>query len=74
MKALDPQIVVEEIEILRRVAITPEVEKNGLGSMTLERMKNTVDFINKNIEVPGEKLTAEQIYAPGYLPEKPITP
>ena len=74
VKALDPQIVVEEIEILRRVAITPEVEKNGLGSMTLERMKTTVDFINKNIDVPGEKLTAEQIYAPGYLPEKPITP
>ncbi len=74
VKALDPQIIVEEIEILRRIAITPEVQKNGLGSMTLERMKNTVDFINKNIEVPGEKLTAEQIYAPGYLPEKPITP
>lgn len=74
VKALDPQIVVEEIEILRRVAITPEVEKNGLGTMTLERMKTTVEFINKNIEVPGEKLTAEQIYAPGYLPEKPITP
>ena len=74
VKALDPQIVVEEIEILRRVAITPEVEKNGLGSMTLERMKNTVDFINKNIDVPGEKLSAEQIYAPGYLPEKPIVP
>jgi len=74
VKALDPQIVVEEIEILRRVAITPEVQKNGLGSMTLERMKNTVDFINKNIEVSGEKLTAEQIYAPGYLPEKPILP
>jgi NitT/TauT family transport system substrate-binding protein len=74
VKALDPQIVVEEIEILRRVAITPEVEKNGLGTMTLDRMKTTVDFINKNIDVPGEKLTAEQIYAPGYLPEKPITP
>ena len=60
--------------ILERVAITPEVEKNGLGTMTLERMKATVDFINNNIEVPGEKLTAEQIYAPGYLPEKPILP
>jgi hypothetical protein len=24
--------------------------------------------------VPGQKLTAEQIYAPGYLPEKPILP
>jgi NitT/TauT family transport system substrate-binding protein len=74
VKALDPQIIVEEIALLRRVAITPEVEKNGYGSMTLDRMKNTVDFINKNIDVPGEKLTAEQIYAPGYLPVKPITP
>jgi NitT/TauT family transport system substrate-binding protein len=74
VKALDPQIIVEEIDILRRIAITPDVQKNGLGSMTLDRMKTTVDFINKNIEVPGQKLTAEQIYAPGYLPEKPILP
>jgi NitT/TauT family transport system substrate-binding protein len=39
-----------------------------------ERMKNTVDFINKNIEVPGERLTAEQIFRAGYLPEVPIKP
>jgi NitT/TauT family transport system substrate-binding protein len=74
VKALDPKIIVEEIEILRRVAITPEVQKNGYGSMTLERMKTTVDFINNHIDVPGEKLTVEQIYAPGYLPATPITP
>ena len=74
VKALDPKIIVEEIEILRRVAITPEVQKNGYGSMTLERMKTTVDFINSHIDVPGEKLTVEQIYAPGYLPATPITP
>jgi NitT/TauT family transport system substrate-binding protein len=74
VKALDPQVIVEEIEILRRVAITPEVERNGLGFITPERMKNTVDFINKNIEVTGEKLTAEQIYVPGFLPERPILP
>jgi len=74
VKALDPKIIVEEIEILRRVAITPDVQKNGYGSMTLERMKTTVDFINSHIDVPGEKLTVEQIYAPGYLPATPITP
>ncbi|MGC2777303.1 MAG: ABC transporter substrate-binding protein [Bradyrhizobium sp.] len=74
VKALDPQIIVEEIEILRRVAITPEVQKNGFGSMTLERMKTTVDFINSHVDVPGEKLTVGQIYAPGYLPGTPITP
>ena len=74
VKALDPQIVVEEIAILKRIAITPDVEKNGFGYVSPERMKNTVDFINKNIEVSGDKLTAEQIYRPGYLPETPIKP
>src|SRR4029077_10943513 len=74
VKALDPQIVVEEIAILKRIAITPDVEKNGFGYVSPERMKNTVDFINKNIEVSGDKLTADQIYRPGYLPETPIKP
>ena len=62
VKALDPQIVVEEIQILKRIAITPDVEKNGFGYVSMDRMKNTVDFINKNIEVSGDKLTAEQIF------------
>jgi NitT/TauT family transport system substrate-binding protein len=37
-------------------------------------MKNTVHFINKNIEVPGEKLNPDRIYRAGYLPEVPIKP
>jgi NitT/TauT family transport system substrate-binding protein len=74
VKALNPEIIVEEIQILKRIAITPDVEKNGFGHVSMERMKNTVDFINKNIEVPGDKLTADQIYRPGYLPEVPIKP
>lgn len=45
VKALDPQVIVEEIDILRRVAITPEVQKNSYVTMTLDRMKKTVDFI-----------------------------
>jgi NitT/TauT family transport system substrate-binding protein len=74
VKALNPEIIVEEIQILKRIAITPDVEKNGFGYVSMERMKNTVDFINNNIEVPGDKLTADQIYRPGYLPEVPIKP
>jgi NitT/TauT family transport system substrate-binding protein len=74
VKALDPQIVVEEINILRRLAVTDDVKKNGYGYVSTERMKNTVDFINKNIEVAGERLTADQIFVPGFLPEKPILP
>ncbi|MBX3551133.1 MAG: ABC transporter substrate-binding protein [Pseudolabrys sp.] len=74
VKALDPQIVKEELEILKRIALTPEVQKNGFGYITPEKMRRTVDFINKNIEVSGDRLTAEQVYVPGYLPEKPILP
>ncbi len=74
VKALDPQIIKEELEILKRLAVTPDVEKNGFGHVTLERMRSTVDFINKNIEVAGDRLTAEQIYRAGFLPETPIRP
>jgi NitT/TauT family transport system substrate-binding protein len=74
VKALDPQIVVEEINILRRVALSDDVRKYGYGYVSPERMKNTVDFINKNIDIPGEKLTAETIFVPGFLPEQPILP
>jgi NitT/TauT family transport system substrate-binding protein len=74
VKALNPEIVMEEINILKRIAITTEVEKSGFGTVTLGRMRRTVDFINKNIDVPGEKLTAEQIYRPGFLPTEPILP
>jgi NitT/TauT family transport system substrate-binding protein len=74
VKALDPQIIVEEINILRRVALSDDVKKYGFGYVSMDRMKNTVDFINKNIEVSGDKLTAEQIFVPGFLPDKPILP
>ncbi len=74
VKALNLEIIVEEINILKRVAVTPDVEESGFGIVSLERMRKTVDFINKNIDVPGEKLTAEQIYRPGYLPAEPVLP
>ncbi len=74
VKALDRQIVIEEINILKRIGLSADVQKNGFGYIDRTRMKNTVDFINNNIEVPGEKLTAEQITATGYLPAQPILP
>jgi NitT/TauT family transport system substrate-binding protein len=74
VKALDPQIVREEIDILRRVALSDDVSKFGYGYASPAKMKNTVDFINNNIEVSGTKLIAEQIFVPGFLPDQPILP
>jgi NitT/TauT family transport system substrate-binding protein len=40
----------------------------------MDKMKRTVDFMNKNVEIAGDKLTAEQIYRLGFLPDKPVLP
>jgi NitT/TauT family transport system substrate-binding protein len=74
VKALDPQIIVEEVEILKRIAVTPDVTQHGFGTFTPEKMARTAQFINDNIAITGDKLTGPQISAPGFLPEPPITP
>jgi NitT/TauT family transport system substrate-binding protein len=74
LKALNPEIIVEEVQILKRIALTPEVVQNGFGTISMEKMRRTVDFINQNTDVAGTRLTAEGIYAPGFLPATPIRP
>lgn len=74
MKALDQGVIVEELKLLRRLAVTPEVIEKGFGTISRDKMKRTVDFINSNVEIPGTKLTAEGIYVEGFLPNPPIKP
>jgi NitT/TauT family transport system substrate-binding protein len=74
VKALDPAIIVEELRIVRRLAVVPDTEKNGLGWIDRDKMRRTVDFINNNIEVAGSKLTVADIYREGYLPTPPVKP
>ena len=74
VKALDPGIIVEELAIVKRLAVVPDTEKNGYGAMNRDKMRRTVDFINNNVDVAGRKLTVEDIYREGYLPQPPIRP
>ena len=74
VKALNPEIVREEIEILKRIALNDAVRTHGFGHIDPAKMKATVDFMNANVEVSGEKLTAEDIFRPGFLPSTPIRP
>ncbi len=74
LKALDPGIIVEELRIVRRLAVTPDTEKFGLGAMNMEKMARTVDFINNNVPIEGRKLTAVEIFRDGFLPREPIRP
>jgi NitT/TauT family transport system substrate-binding protein len=73
-KALDPQIIADEIRILKRLAVVPDTQKDGFGAMNREKMRRTVDFINANVDVQGTKLSAEDIMREGFLPKEPIRP
>ena len=43
VKALDPGLIVDELRIVRRLAVVPDTEKNGLGAMNREKMQRSVD-------------------------------
>jgi NitT/TauT family transport system substrate-binding protein len=74
VKALNPTVIVEELQVVRRLAVVPDTQKNGLGAIDVTKLKRTVDFINANYEVQGRGFAAEDIYRDGYLPKDPVLP
>lgn len=74
VRALDPSLIVDELRVVRRLAVTPDTEKNGLGAMNREKMQRSVEFMNNNVEISGRKRTVDDIYRSGYLPTPPILP
>jgi NitT/TauT family transport system substrate-binding protein len=74
-KALNDEITIEELKIVEDLTVTPEVKKNGLGSFTAAKMKSSVDWMAENGGFPKEKAPKpEDVYANGFMPEKPILP
>jgi NitT/TauT family transport system substrate-binding protein len=74
VKTLNPTIIVEELQVVRRLAVVPDTQKNGLGWIDRGKLKRSVDFVNANIEVAGRRFSADDIYREGYLPQEAIRP
>jgi NitT/TauT family transport system substrate-binding protein len=74
LRTLNPTVIAEELQVVKRLAVVPDTQKNGLGWIEPAKLKRTVDFVNANIEVTGKRLTAEELYREGYLPKDPIRP
>jgi NitT/TauT family transport system substrate-binding protein len=74
LKALDPSLVVDELKIVRRLAVVPDTERDGFGAMNRDKMARTVESMNNNVDIQGRKLTVEDILRTGYLPNPPIKP
>lgn len=71
---LKKDVVLSEIEVLRTLAVTDEVKTHGLGWFSEEKMKSSVDFVIKNLDVKGKPPEASAIYLNGFLPQPPILP
>jgi len=74
VKTLNPTIIAEELQVVRRLAVVPDTQKNGLGWIDRDKLKRTVDFVNANIDVSGRRLGADDIYRDGFLPQEAVRP
>jgi len=74
VKALNPAVIAEELQVVRRLAVVPDTQKNGLGWIEMGKLRRTIGFINANFDVSGQRFSAEDIYRPGYLPKDPVRP
>lgn len=72
--SLKPEVIVAELEIVRGLAVTPEIRQQGLGWYDPAKMKSNLDFVVKYIGVTGNAPAAGDLYATGYLPSPPIKP
>jgi NitT/TauT family transport system substrate-binding protein len=74
VKTLNPTVIAEELEVVRRLAVVPDTQKNGLGWIDVDKLKRTVEFVNANVEVSGRRFGADDIYRGGFLPSEAIRP
>lgn len=74
LKALDPAVIVEELQILKRIAVTPEVVQNGFGTISRDKLRRTVSFISQNIDIVGGAPNADRLFVDGFLPSPAIKP
>jgi NitT/TauT family transport system substrate-binding protein len=71
---LDVDKSVAELAIVKDLAVTPAVTKNGLGWFDPADMKSSLDFMTKYVGFSGAAPKASDLYATGFLPSPPIKP
>jgi NitT/TauT family transport system substrate-binding protein len=71
---LKEDVIRQEIEVVRDLAVTPDTKTNGLGWFDPARFGKNLDFVVKYIGVTGTAPKAEDLYATGFLPEPAILP
>jgi NitT/TauT family transport system substrate-binding protein len=74
VKALQPDVVVSELEIVRDLAVTPDVKAKGFGTIDRDRFVAGVDFLARNVEIAGSTPAVNAMLSMEYLPQPPVLP
>jgi len=72
VRALQPEAVVAELQIVRELAVTPDVRSKGFGTIDPARFAAGVDFIVRNVEVGGNAPSPDGMVSLDYLPQPPV--
>jgi len=74
-KALNRQITIEELAIVKNLAVTDDTKKHGLGWFSAAGMKASVAFMVNNTGMDKSKAPkAEDMYDLSFLPKTPVMP
>lgn len=63
---IDAAVALQQIQEINALIVDPQSKDKGLGYMNAERMRSTVDFVDKAFDVQG-KVKAEDVYTNAFL-------
>jgi NitT/TauT family transport system substrate-binding protein len=72
VKALQPEAVLSELQIVRDLAVTPDVRAKGFGTIDRNRFAAGIDFLVRNVDLAGNKPAADTMLSLDYLPQPPV--
>jgi NitT/TauT family transport system substrate-binding protein len=65
----DPKIAADELKIMKKYALTPDVRAKGYGLIDKKRFASTLSIVN-NFFHPKNPAKVADLYAPGFAPSK----
>jgi NitT/TauT family transport system substrate-binding protein len=74
VKGLNRDVIIDELKIVRDLAVTPDTTAKGLGWIDAGKMKKSLDFVVQNIGVEGTPPLVADLYSTDYLPRTPVAP
>jgi NitT/TauT family transport system substrate-binding protein len=65
----NPKIAADELKIMKKYAVTPDVAKRGYGFIDRKKLASTISIVN-NFFKPKNPAKLADLYAPGFAPSK----